>query len=161
MDHLRNVRGQDAVVTVRRYEKELYKLESLKNRISFLRDCLDNKVIPKSFKSMGNASGKPFEKLQKLAIENAISFRKQEKEVVYAQCRQAFREVTFLGFDHSVNWALANVRRSVNWVSEKQKVNLENKLECLFSKSQWIKFSQINNVKNLSREKCNQSASTL
>ena len=68
---------------------------------------------------------------------------------MYALCHQAIRKVKFLGFDHSVYCALDNIR-SVNWVSEKQKVNLENKLECLFSKSQWIKFSQINNVKNLS-----------
>ena len=150
MDQLRNARGQEAVLTIRKYERELHKLESLKNRISFLQECLDNKVIPKSFKSMENASGMPFEKLQKLSIENVMSFRKQEKELVYAQCRQAFRDVNFLGFDYLVNSALDNVRRSVKCSSEKQKVNLEKKLEDVFSNSQWIRFSQINNVINLS-----------
>ena len=150
MDQLRNAKGQEAVLTIRKYERELHKLESLKNRISFLQECLDNKVIPKSFKSMENASGMPFEKLQKLSIENVMSFRKQEKELVYAQCRQAFRDVNFLGFDYLVNSALDNVRRSVKCSSEKQKVNLEKKLEDVFSNSQWIRFSQINNVINLS-----------
>ena len=150
MEQLRNTRGQDAVLTVRIYEKELHKLAALKNRITFLQECLENKVLPKSFLSMNNASGMPFEKLQKLSIENVISHRKQEKELVYSQCRQAFREVTFLGFDHSLNIALDDVRRNVNFVSGKQKVNLEKKLECIFSSSQWIRFSQIDKVKNLS-----------
>ena len=150
MDHLRNTRGQEAVITIRKYEEQLQKLESLRNRITFLRDCLDNKILPKSFKSVENASGKPFEKLQKLLIENAISLGKQEKEVVYSQCRQAFREVSFLGYDHSVNNALETIRRSVNLTSEKQKVNLQKKLEDIFSNSHWIKFSQINNVTNMS-----------
>ena len=150
MEQLRSTKGQGAVLTIRRYEKDLQKLESLKNRITFLKDCLDNKIIPKSFKSIENASGMPFEKWQKLLIENVISVRKQEKEVVYSQCRQSFREVSFLGFDHSVNFALADIRRKVNFSSTLQQVNHEKKLENIFSNSQWIKYSQINNVRNLS-----------
>ena len=60
MEQLRSTIGQEAVLTIRRYEKELQKLESLKNRITFLQDCLDNKILPKSFKSTENASGLPF-----------------------------------------------------------------------------------------------------
>ena len=150
MEHLRSTKGQGAVLIIRRYEKELHKLESLKNRISFLQECLDNKILPKSLKVIENASGMPFEKWQKLLIENVISLRKQEKESVYSKCRQAFREVSFLGFDNSVNFALAIVRKKVNLFSGRQKVNHEKKLENIFSNSHWIRYSQINNVRNLS-----------
>ena len=46
--------------------------------------------------------------------------------------------------------ALAHIRNNISIISSRHQIKLDVKLENLFMQSHWIKFSQINNVKNIS-----------
>ena len=147
---LRLYRGQDAVLRVRGYENTLLRISSIKNRLEFLRCCLKNQVLPRSFKNIENADGTPFGKLQHLLLENAITLLSRDKDRAHFEYRTAFSHIEDMGFDRYVSGALDHIRKNVSLLSIRHKLNLDHKFETIFSNSAWIKFSQIENVKNLS-----------
>ena len=147
---VRTFRGQDVVQKIRRYEKTLLNISSLKNRLDFLKNCLANHVMPNSFQQIKNADGSFFGVIQRSLLENAITLLKREKNSATFRNRQAFRILQEINIDRYVGDALAFVRNNVSIIGSRQHYYLEAKLENLFRKSHWIRFSQIKNVKNIS-----------
>ena len=148
---LRMYRGQDAVLTLRRYEKTLLKISSLKNRLEFLNNCRENHVMPKSFQEVKNADGTYFGDIQRKLLENAITLHNREKNQAFLENRTSFRNIEEIGFDRYVGEVMVHIRNKVRIIGNRQRVNLDYKLENLFRASHWVKFSNIENVKNLSR----------
>ena len=149
--HLRMYRGQDVVPILRRYEKTLLKISSLKNRLDFLNNCKDNHVMPKSFQEVKNADGTYFGDIQRKLLENAITLQNREKNQAYLENRTSFRKIEEIGIDRYVGEVMVHIRNNVRIIGNRQMINLDYKLDNLFRASHWVKFSNTENVKNLSR----------
>ena len=106
--------------------------------------------MPNSFQDVKNADGTFFGCIQQNLLENAAALLKREKNEAYLQNRQAFRDLESIGFDRYVGDSLAHIRSNVSIVGNRHKANLGFKLENLFNNSHWVRFSKIENVKNIS-----------
>ena len=136
----------------RKVEKLTIKIVSSKARLRFLKDCVEEKVIPRSFSwLMWISESNPFPEHAKAKLGNAIKDLKEEIDETYFQLRRAKRTL-YEKIDNSCTWS--EILKVLKQVSTKHKLSKEkelgDKLDRLISKSPWSKFSKIENVVNLS-----------
>ena len=140
------------VVEYRAIERIHLKIVGAKERLNFLRRCIEEKVIPRSMSWLWRISNdEPFPKEAMSYMRNAITDLRMEIDQLYYKLRG--RKRTF--FKNVDNPHLRyKLQSCLKQVSEKHRVikqrDLENKLKNLIDRSPWSKFSIRNNVVNKS-----------
>ena len=135
----------------RKAEKQVIQIQKKKERIKFLKKCLDEKVLPTTFewvKRLDNDSPFPAEsvKVIKAEIENL----KEDVDDKYYRLRRSkmamFQQLPD-NLEHKVVSFLKTVGRSRASTKEAE---LTGKLQKLVENSPWTTFSQGNNIVNYS-----------
>ena len=136
----------------RRYERLSVKVSCAKEQISFLKQCLEEKVLPCSLvwvKKVDEHSPFPPEATKQL--KKLINDVKEDLNGLLFKVREERRYLRSYVNDDGIWKSLqSNLNKNVNYQSLKKKKHLESKLKCLIVKSPWEKFSNVENVVNLS-----------
>ena len=142
------------VVTYRQFEKASIKVQCTKERILFLKECLQEKVIPRSLNWISKLdSENPFPVEAKKQLKLSILKAKEEIEYQFFKLRKVKRELRSSIHDPEV-WS--SIQSKVNVLSEHRKKEKHSKLqrmiERLIEVSPWTIYSNTENVVNLSSE---------
>ena len=128
-----------------------------KMQLKFLRDCLENCIIPKSLlpNRLKFTNNNPFPDAAKEVLKENIQRVKAEVETKFKKVRSSFRFFeTFIknkGCNDEDFYKLTQYVFHISAIKSKQtQFQLMNKLEDLFRNSPWVKYSNPDNVKNLS-----------
>ena len=137
----------------RRFESALIASRKRKNQKIFLSRCLEEQVIPSSFgfHRFGNKLSKSFPTYIRDFLKDRIKISSIECDQDYLQVRSTSRDLKFLCPNQQLYNSIAQFAFcKANYISEKHKRNLEQKLEKLCNNSIWKKFSLTDNVVNVS-----------
>ncbi|XP_066945202.1 uncharacterized protein [Macrobrachium rosenbergii] len=150
--HLYETSGSQAVHYARRYETQLYQAKAMKNKIWFISECLKNKVCPKTYGRMEKRpwSGEAFSSFQEGYIKDQLQELKEKKEAAFAGVRRIQNTLQKTIRGEWYNQVGGQVNCRVNFDINRNMVNIKNKFERLFTNSVWIKFSSMDNIKNIS-----------
>ena len=88
-------RDPDAISYLRKYSRKLIRFGHIKNQIKFLRRCLEEFVIPKSFGRIRDVSysGDAFPSYQRDYLEDRLLQAKSEREEIHLEIREIRREL--------------------------------------------------------------------
>ena len=136
----------------RKSEKLAVKIVHTKARIHFLKECLSEKVLPASMSWMKKLNyDEPFPIEAASQIRLRIRSLKIEVDHYYFKFRQIKRDV-HSSFDDGRLWA--DFQRQIydvqSYQRQKKDIELSAKLNNLIMHSPWTKFSNVDNVINLS-----------
>ena len=140
----------------RHYEKASIKTQLIKARIRFLRDCLDEKVVPRSMNWIGRLKNddSPFPVEACAYIKSSIKQLKFDCDQQYFRLRQIRRDLKANINDFYIWKDLENVVQQVSQFHLTKKQNsLQTILDKLIINSPWTKFSNVSNIVNLSNVK--------
>ena len=136
----------------RRYERANIKIQHTKARLEFLKECLEEQVIPRSMNWLKKLDdGSPFPVEVRKQLKLAIADLKRDLDCQYFMLRKLKRELHSKLPDHYIWTSLEEI---VNKVSQfqrnKKKMNLQKQLSHLIDSSLWSKYSRTENVINMS-----------
>ena len=142
----------NVVGEVRKSERLNLKIIKAKARRQFLRNCLEEKVVPRSMKWVWRSnSDDPFPPLAAQQLKLAITELKEEINNIFFKLRKSKRNLHSLIGDENL-WK--QLQAELSKVSDIKRVNAHldyrDKLEKLIEGSPWFKLSNPNNVVNLS-----------
>ena len=128
------------------------KIKCTKLRIKFLKECLEEKVIPRSLNWVKRVDpDSPFPSEAKLQIQKAIAEVKDELEVLFLKLRKLKRNLQSVIQDPQVWSSIQITVEEVCKYHEHKKIShFETLLINLINNSPWTKFSRTENVMNLS-----------
>ena len=136
----------------RKVEKLAVKIVHTKARIQFLKDCLSEKVLPASMAWMKKLNyDDPFPTEARSQIRLRIRSLQNEVDTYYFKFRQEKRDLRsrlddgqyWVGIQHQI----AGVQ---SYQKQKKSIELSIKLDNLIKRSPWTRFSNVDNVVNLS-----------
>ena len=136
----------------RRFEKCSYQAYLQKERITFLRKCLAEKVVPRSLKWVYRACpNDPFPECARLALSNAIVEAKSQCEFYFFQLRKSRRDLRSAIPSPSL---IHDIEQSIRFLTGKKITAQRSRLSALVDRlcfeSIWSKFSCPENIINLS-----------
>ena len=136
----------------RKFEKASIKVQLIKARIDFLRNCAEEKVLPRSLQWMERLNYEsPFCDERHNQLKLQIARLKEECNRNYFKLRIArrniFSEIHDVSIRKQLNKAVAQIG---NYHKIKKRSALDHQLDQLIRKSPWTKFSNTCNIINLS-----------
>ena len=141
----------------RKFEKKQQEAHEKKARLTFLKDCLEEQVLPNSIPASVNASDLPFPPADRLAVNERITILKREIDPAFRKADKAENEYKthFSSLPHiepHIQHDLHDiaVRTLDNHMSEHRR-QLQKKLLQAIERSAWTTNSLVDNVVNLSK----------
>ena len=134
----------------RRIEKRVVNIQHKKERIKFLKRCLEEKVIPPSMSWIKRCDrNSPFPKEAKSLILDEIDNLREEVEEMYCYLRREKKYISSQLKDEKMNYRLNSFLKSMSTkkANEKKK-HFDSKLTRLIEGSPWSTFSQGDSVVN-------------
>ena len=142
----------DKVPAFLAYEDAVAATGRRKNQWRFLKDCLEEHVLPSSYAFLlkGSISGSPFPPVARFFLEERIQAARLEVEEAYHRSRTWYRSLV-AGMELHDRPLLADfAHQSANRATERHGTNLSNKLQSLISLSPWASYTLTESVANLS-----------
>ena len=142
----------DSVNSFRKFEKASIRTQLIKARIEFLRNCLQEKVLPRSLKWMERLNYElPFCDVRKNQLILLIAKLKEDCNCSFLKLRIArrnlFAQVHDFETRKQINSSIGDI---VNYHKNKKRIALAGQLDLLISKSPWNKLANTGNIINLS-----------
>ena len=136
----------------RKYEKFTIKIGKTKEQIRFLKQCLEEKVLPRSLRWLYRVDVEsPFPQEAIKHVKGLISEVKEDLELLFCKQRDCKR---FLQANIKDDKVWKSLKMNADQVAccqiVKVKDHLDEKLSKLVEKSPWCTFSNVSNVINLS-----------
>lgn len=141
------------------FKKNLLKAHRLKNQLKFLKECRNEKIVPKSLlpKKLRNFNNQPFSKIDEEVLTATIKKTSVEVKSAFRNCDKA---TVMLRNSVTVEWwctlsdYVYSLLRRQNFFDKR---NLSAKLESLFQNSLWSKESNPELYENLSSYQLNKT----
>ena len=136
----------------RDFKKNILNAHRMKIQLQFLKNCRDEKVIPKSFlpKRLRNLDGSPFSELERLLLDSHIKNKSTDMKSAFQKSTTSRsllkNSVTQEWFSVLCDFIYGLLREKCRAIKEK----LNNKLETLFERSFWSQKSNPDLFVNLS-----------
>ena len=145
----------DLVNFFRKLEKASIKTQLIKARIEFLRNCLQEKVLPRSLKWMEKLNDElPFCDVRKKQLILLIAKLKEECNCSFFKLRIARRNLFGQVHDFETRKRInSSIDDIVKYHKNRKRTALSEQLNQLISKSPWSKLANTGNIINLSSVK--------
>ena len=142
--------SKHGVKLYRKFEDKQQKAHEKKARITFLKECIEEQVLPTSIPASVNSSEHPFPPAHQHAIEERITILKLEINPAFQEvysAEKAYKEHIPPRWHHDLHDIAV---RALDKHMSEYRLQLQNKLKWLIGKSAWTTGSQTDIVINLS-----------
>ncbi|MPC95843.1 hypothetical protein E2C01_091072 [Portunus trituberculatus] len=138
------------VTCFRHYEKNLIAVKKRKLQLKFLQDCVQEKVIPKSFLPFFRWKTTPFPELSRVTVLQHIAQLKREIDKIYLILRRNLRYLRSNLHGNLLDCALESTRNKCNFEVNSTRERLNRVLQDLCKASEWNNCGLSGSVLNLS-----------
>ena len=146
--HLRHHHGAETLQIYRLYERRLTSAKKLTNQIRFLKDCIEEQVIPKMFGHVAHPSfdGSPFPEYARAFLLDQTLEAKSRKEDLLLNLRHLRSDLRPTLPDAVFEGAMNRAGEVAHYKCMAHKRSINRKLVSLCNQSRWEQFSNPDSV---------------
>lgn len=138
--------------TYRHYENSVLVAAKAKNRVQFLKRCLEEQVLPTSCRPPNVLPGEPFPLSSRLLLKDVIRQARFEQDEAFFKCRKRIRDLRCHGLEEHWISTLTDIAHfAVGPRNNDHKTSFERKLQKLIDVSPWSRYSLTSSITNLSK----------
>ena len=144
MDVIRHIRENyvEILPAYRHYERRLVTCKRTSNQINFLKQCIEEQVVPRSFGHIADPafSGEPFPAYAKYFLEDRVQRASAEKEILLYSLRRTRSELRASLPDVVFEGAMIRAGEVALRNIVAHRLNLDNKIDNLCKNSVWERY---------------------
>ena len=146
--HIREFYNEETLRLYRSYEKKFVTLKRIGNQLNFLKDCIKEQVIPRTYGHIAKPafSGEPYPTYAHHFLLDRIQETKMQKDHILFELRRLRSELCSSLPDVVFEGAMIRAGEVASFKDVAHKRSIFNKLESLCNTSPWEKYSNQNNV---------------